>query len=195
VTGVLTLVALLSYFHRLPILAAHVEPLLIFLVAYLSLGPADAYLSLTNRLRALRGQPAPPPEVAPTYWATLSLRLIQVHLAAFVLMMGTAKLNGNLWWEGEGIWHLLAQTHSRPFDLTALRGAELLVNFWTHVVVFVELAFPVLVWSRLTRPLMLIATAAVWLSLVLATGLWLFSLALIVASLAFVPAEAYRTAR
>jgi hypothetical protein len=192
VTGVLTLVALLSYFHRLPILAAHVEPLLIFLVAYLTLGPADAYLSLTGRLAAVRGQAVPPSEVAPTYWATLSLRLIQVHLAAFVLMMGTAKLNGDVWWEGEGIWHLLAQTHSRPFDLTALRGVELLVNFWTHAVVFVELAFPILVWPRLTRPLMLIAAVAVWLSLVLATGLWLFSLALIVASLAFVPAEAYR---
>jgi hypothetical protein len=149
-------------------------------------------LSLTGRLAAVRGQAVPPSEVAPTYWATLSLRLIQVHLAAFVLMMGTAKLNGDVWWEGEGIWHLLAQTHSRPIDLTALRGAELLVNFWTHAVVFVELAFPILVWPRLTRPLMLIAAVAVWLSLVLATGLWLFSLALIVASLAFVPAEAYR---
>jgi hypothetical protein len=195
VTGVLTLIALLAYFHRLPLLAAHVEPVLIFLVAYLTIGPADAYCSLSRWLASLRGQGAAPREVAPSYWATLSLRLIQVHLAAFVLMMGLSKLNGDTWWEGEAIWHLLAQTHSRPLDLTFLRGFELLVNFWTHAVVYIELAFPVLVGPRLTRPLILAAAAAVWLSLVLATGLWLFSLTLIIASLAFVPAQAYRNRR
>jgi hypothetical protein len=201
VTGALTLVALLSYFHRLPLLTAHVEPLLIFLVAYLTIGPADAYFSLSRRLVGRRGQADANPAVAPSYWATLSLRLIQVHFAAFVLMMGLSKLNGDAWWEGEGIWHLLAQTHSRPLDLTFLRKAlthpyvDYLVNFWTHSVVYVEIAFPVLVWPRLTRPLILAAAAIVWLSLILATGLWLFSLTLIAASLALVPAAAYRTSR
>src|SRR5262245_33297745 len=56
VTGLLTLVALLNYFHRLPLVAAHVEPLLIFLVAYLSIGPADACWSLRSWLR--RGRPS-----------------------------------------------------------------------------------------------------------------------------------------
>jgi len=195
VTGVLTLVALLSYFHRLPLLPAHVEALLIFLVAYLTIGPADDYFSLSRWLASRSGPADAKPTVAPSYWATLSLRLIQVHFSAFVLMVGLAKLNGDAWWEGEGIWHLLAQTHSRPLDLTFLRNVELLVNFWTHSVVCVELAFPVLVWPRLTRPLILAAAAIVWLSLILATGLWLFSLTLIAASLALVPAEAYRTAR
>ncbi len=186
VSGLLTLVALLSYFHRLPLLAAPVEPLFIFLIAYLTIGPADAGCSLRRLLLRRRETSTTDQALAPSYWATLSLRLIQVHFAAFVLMMGLAKLNGDAWWEGEGIWHLLAQTHSRPLDLTSLRNVELLVNFWSHAVVYVELAFPVLVWPRLTRPLVLIAATLVWLSLILATGLWLFSLTLIVASLAFV---------
>jgi hypothetical protein len=197
ISGLVTLVALLSYFHRLPLLAAHVEPLFIFLVAYLTIGPADAYYSVSTRL--LRGRsPEQHQRVVPSYWATLSLRLIQVHFAAFVLMMGLSKLNGDAWWQGEGIWHLLAQTHSRPFDLTFLRDSltnryfELIVNFWSHAVVYVELAFPILVWPRLTRPLILAAAALAWLSLIPATGLWLFSLTLIVASLAFVPAEGCR---
>jgi hypothetical protein len=197
ITGALTLLALLSYFHRLPLLAAHVEPLLIFLVAYLIIGPADACCSVRAWLRQRRGDAAADEQaLAPSYFATLSLRLIQVHFAAFVLMMGLAKLNGDAWWQGEGLWHLLAQTHSRPLDLSPLRKSlgndffELVINFWTHAVVYTELAFPVLVWPRITRPLILVAAAVAWLSLVLASGLWLFGLTLLVASLAFVPLDA-----
>jgi hypothetical protein len=192
VTGALTLVASLCYFHRLPILAAHVEPLFIFLVAYLTIGPAGACCSLSSLLR--RRTDAPPANpIAQTWVATFALRLIQVHFAAFVLVMGLAKLNGDAWWQGEGIWHLLAQTHSRPLDLSFLRNSlspryfEYLINFWTHLVVATELAFPVLVWPRLTRPLVLVVAGLVWLTLPLATGLWIFSLALLVASLAYVP--------
>jgi hypothetical protein len=201
ITGPLTLFALLSYFHRLPLLAAHVEPLFIFLVAYLSIGPADACWSLRSWLASRQDPLQLQRCVAPSYWATISMRLIQVHFAAFVLMMGLAKLNGDSWWQGEAVWFLLAQTHSRPLDLTFLRKAmgspyfDYVINFWTHAVVYVELAFPVLVWPRHTRPLALLAAAVVWLSLPLATGLVLFSLTLIVASLAYVPAEAYRARR
>ena len=193
INGLVTLLALLSYYHRLPLLAAHHEAVLIFLVAYLCTGPADAYLSVRRWIAARRGPSTGPPEVQPSYWATLSLRLIQVHMAAFVAMMGLTKLNGDAWWLGDGIWSLLAQTHSRPLDLTFLRKSltepyfELVVNFWSHAVIFVELAFPILVWNRLARPLILGLAAAVWLSLILATGAWLFSLTLCAACLAFVP--------
>lgn len=187
--GVLTLVALLSYFHRLPMLAGHAEPVLIFLVAYLCIGPAGAYFSLGRKLADLRsktdGPPLAPP--VPSYWATISLRLIQLHLAAFVAMMALAKLNGDAWWDGEALWHLLARPESRPLDLTALRNYELVVNFWTHAVVYFELAFPLLIWNRLARPILLILGAIIWLTLALATGQWLLGLALVAASLAFVP--------
>jgi hypothetical protein len=198
ITGLLTLTALLSYMHRLPLAPQHVEPVLAFLVAYLCIGPADAYFSVGRWLASRRSE-APPPATEPSLWATLSLRLIQVHLAAFVAMMALTKLNGDAWWDGEAVWYLLAQTHSRPLDLTFLRrslGApyfEYLINVWTHSVVYFELAFPVLIWIRPARPILLALGAAVWLPLVLATGLWLFALTLIVASLAFAQDETYRS--
>jgi hypothetical protein len=196
-TGVLTLAALLSYFHRLPLLAGHAEPVLIFLVAYLCIGPAGAYFSLDRKLVKLRTKADAPPPMSPepTYWATISLRLIQLHLAAFVAMMALAKLNGDAWWDGEAIWHLLARPQSRPLDLTALRSYELVVNFWTHAVVYFELAFPILIWNRLARPILLVLGAIIWLTLALATGQWLLGLALVAASLAFVPGDAYRGQR
>jgi hypothetical protein len=191
-TGLLTMLALLGYFHRLPLVAGHVEPVLIFLVAYLSLGPVDAYCSLGRWLRnrtAAESLTGPP---QPSFWATLSLRLIQVHLAAFIAMMGLAKLSGDAWWTGQAVWYLLAQTHSRPLDLTALRDYPLLVNFWTHAIVYYELAFPVLVWNRLARPIVLAVGAILWLWVILATGLLLFGLTMTVATLAFIPASTYR---
>jgi hypothetical protein len=190
-TGLVTLVALLGYFHRLPLLAGHVEPVLIFLFAYLAIGPVDAYWSLGRWLRN-RTSPAALNAPQPSFWATLSLRLIQVHLAAFIAMMGLAKLNGNGWWTGQAVWFLLAQTHSRPLDLTFLRDYPLLINFWTHSIVYYELAFPVLVWNRLARPIVLAVGVVLWMSIILATGLLLFGLTMIVATLAFVPAATYR---
>lgn len=191
VTGVLTLVALLAYFHRVPMLAAHVEPLLIFLVAYLSIGPAGEQLSVSRWLRN-RQQAETNLPLQATPWATLSLRLIQVHFAAFVAMMGAVKLNGDAWWLGEGIWYLIARTHSRPLDLSGLRNAELVVNFWTHAVVYFELAFPILIWNRWARPILILLGAAIWCSLILVTGMWVFALALVAAMGAYIPAETYR---
>jgi hypothetical protein len=191
VTGVLTLLALLAYFHRIPMLAAHVEPLLIFLVAYLSIGPAGERLSVSRWIRSRQqSETTVPPR--PTPWATLSLRLIQVHFAAFVAMMGVVKLNGDAWWLGEGIWYLIARTHSRPLDLSGLRNAELVVNFWTHAVVYFELAFPILIWNRWARPILILLGAAIWCSLILVTGMWVFALALVAAMGAYIPAETYR---
>jgi hypothetical protein len=126
----------------------------------------------------------------------LSIRLIQVHTAMFFLMMGLTKLNGEGWWDGVAIWNLLAQTQSRPVDLTFFQRAgqlgEFFVNFWTHAVVYYELAFPILIWNRHARPLVLGIGVVLWLSLVLASGLLLFGLTMLAATAAFISAETYR---
>ncbi|MDX1943908.1 MAG: hypothetical protein SFU86_00765 [Pirellulaceae bacterium] len=192
VTGVLTVIALLSYVHRLPLLAGHADPLLVFLVAYLCIGPAAAYWSLDRWIATLRGA-NPTKNEAPSLAAALSIRFIQVHLAAFVAMLAAAKMYGDAWWDGEAIWFLIAQTHSRPVDLSALHNWHYLINFWTHLVAYFELAFPILIWNRQARPLLIGLGAAIWLSLIPVTGLLVFSLTLVVASLAFVPASTFRS--
>jgi hypothetical protein len=195
VSGLLTLVALLSYVHRLPIIASHIEPVLSFLLAYLVLGPADARLSVDAWLRRRGLLKSVIASDAPSMWATVSIRLIQVHLAAFYAMMGLTKLYGDGWWDGVAIWYLLAQTHSRPIDLSGLRRFPYLINFWTLGIVYYELAFPIFIWNRLARPMMLALGVLIWLALILATGHLLFGLTMLAAGLAFVPAEFYRGGR
>jgi hypothetical protein len=195
ITGLLTLVAMLAYVHRVPQIAGHLEPVLSFLLLYLCIAPSGACLSIDSRLfgaagngplRLLIGR------CEPSRTANLGLRLIQIHLAMFYAMMGLTKLYGDAWWDGEAIWLLMAQTESRPLDLTGLRRAgqfgEYVLNFWTHAFVYFELAFPVLIWTRVGRPLLLGLSVVIWLSLIVVTGQLLFGLLMLAAGVAFIRA-------
>lgn len=198
-----TLLAVLAYVHRAPQVAGHLEPLLAMLLAYLLLAPSNQYLALDSWLRrrtqrrhrqeAVEVRAGNHGRASASVAANVSLRLIQVHLAMFIAMMGLTKLYGDAWWDGTAIWTLLAQTESRPWDLTAIRRAgdlgEYLLNAWTHLVVAFELAFPVLVWIRGARHLLLLLAVLVWGTLLMATGLVLWTLALGTGLVAFVPAE------
>jgi hypothetical protein len=200
ISGVLALVSLLAFVHRVPQVAGLAEPILAFLLAYLCIAPAGACLSLDGVLHGWRAKkkdaaaPAADPR-QPSVAANIGLRLIQVHLAMFCLMMGLSKLYGDAWWFGNAIWILLAQTESRPLNLTGLRQGgqwgEYLINAWTLGTVYFELAFPVLVWNRTARPWLVTLGLVVWTALVLATGQLLLGLTLIVASGAFLPPECF----
>lgn len=196
ISGLCTLLALLAYVHRVPQVAGYAEPVLAFLLAYLCIAPASACLSIGSLLRRRRAENSATPltdERSPSLRANLALRLIQVHLAMFYAMMGLSKLYGDAWWDGMAIWQLLAQTESRPLNLTGLRSAgqlgEYILNVWTLSVPYFELAFPVLIWNRLARPILLGLGVIIWGGLILATGNLLFGLTMIVSSLAFVSPE------
>ena len=187
VSCAVTALATLALVHRAPMISGQVEPVLVFMLIYLCIAPAGARFSLDSLLHPLIW----PKQIAgPSVLATLSLRLMQVHLAAFYLMMGLSKTYGDAWWDGIAIWHLMAQTHSRPLDLSFLREREYLLNGWTHFIVYVQLAFPVLIWNRYTRPVLLVAAAIVWLSLLPITGLTSFCLLMLVATLCYLSPEA-----
>jgi hypothetical protein len=64
-----------------------------------------------------------------------------------------------------------------------------LVNAWTHAIVAFELSFSVLIWNRLTRPLMLAIGVVMWSLLALVTGVIAFSVVMVIATLAFVSPE------
>ncbi len=196
ITAVLTLLAMLSYIHRGSILDSEFEPLLCMVLFYLCLGPSGSALSLDAwRARRRAATPAFDEHRGPemSWTATVATRLIQVHFAAAVLMMVLAKLRGDAWWVGEAVWWLAATPSAPLVDITAaLRERPLVYNAWTHYVVAAELAFVVLVWNPLARPLALTAAWVAWLSLAPLTGNLSFAAALILASLAYISPEVWR---
>ena len=190
VTSILSLLVVLSYVHSQSVLSGPFEPLICMLLLYLSLAPCGAYLSIDCwRVSRRQGVDEQSWQSAPCWTSTVSLRLIQLHCAGFYLLMGLSKLAGDVWWEGQAVWTLLAQTRSRPVDLTFLREQVFLLDAWTHAIVLFELLFPLLIWKQLGRPILLGLAVLMWTSLAVVTGLVGFSLVMLVASAAFLPAE------
>lgn len=183
VAAAITLVILLSFVHRVPMISGLAEPVFAAVLFYLCIAPSGEWLGVNAWLK--QRQSADEPQ--PTILANLTLRMIQVHLAALIFMMGMSKLSQENWWMGDAVWFLLAQTRSRPVDLTFLRNTPFLINAWTHAIVAFEIAFPILIWNRFARPILLIIAIPIWLSIAVAGGHLLFALAMITASIAFWP--------
>lgn len=192
VSTVLSLVLVLSYVHRAPMITAQFEPVLTMMLAYLCIGPAGAYLSIDSLLRKRNRAAAAGGEehaCRNSSWATVATRLMQLHVAAFYVLAGLTMLNGDTWWTGDAMWWLIARTESRMVDLTFIHGNTFLYNAWTHLVVAFELAFPLLVWNRTARPIMLAVALVMWGSLALVTGLVSYCAMMLIGSLAFVTPE------
>lgn len=186
VSAVIAAIFVISYAERAPMLAGLLEPLLCPVLLYMCLAPSGAYYSIDAWLRKRSGNDQP---VADSYAAHIAVRLIQLHVVAFYLMMGLSKLGGISWWNGNAMWWLMAQPDHRLVDLTFLRGEKLrlLVFAWTHLVVLFELVFGLLIWFRIWRPLLTVLAIFHWLGLGLVTGHWEFAILMSGLSLAFAP--------
>ena len=185
VTSILALVVFLSVVHRAPMITGRTELIVAMVMLYLCIAPCGWRFSLDALLAARKRNPLGSPSPLSTA-STVATRLIQIHLALIVAMMGFSQLGGDVWWNGGGMWFLITRQQSRFVDFTGLESLPLVVDFWTHLVTAFELLFPVLIWVPLARPLLLALGWAVWISLGLVTGDLTCYLMLMIASLAFV---------
>jgi hypothetical protein len=185
--AVASLVVVLSYFHRGPMLTAFLEPVLAFTLFYLCLGPSGAVYSL-DQWRKSRQANAPP--LQPSVSAAVATRLLQVHLAILYAMMALGKLTADVWWDGTGVWWLIARPESRLIDLTGLHASPYVVNLWTHSIVLFEVLFPLLIWNRTARPLLLAWSGVHWGLLALVCGQPTFALLVAALGVAFLDSDA-----
>lgn len=196
VSAVLALAAVLSTAHRAPMISTPAEPVLTMMLLYLAVGPCGACLSLDARrarATAAPGLPVPAQVRTPaSIGAGVATRLLQVHLALLYGFMGLSKLFAGSWWSGTAVWYLIVRSESRLVDLTALHNHPFVVNFWTHAIVLFEFAFAILIWVRLARPLLLVLAVLVLGSVTLLTGQTTLLVLMLIANLAFVPAETIR---
>lgn len=127
--------------------------------------------------------------LAPTVSANVGLRLVQVSLAIIYASAGLAKVGGVSWLDGSAVMKTLGNAEFRPFDLTWMMRDEagvLFLNLCTHLALWTELLYPILVWKRAFRPWVVGAAVAMHAGIALTMGLTEFSLAMIAGNLAFV---------
>ena len=178
-TAVLAWVIVVSTVRRVPVALYGfdqvISPLTLYLAATGASGQAvslDRFLRRWRQAREAAAAPPPPAGVGrrvspaepsvplPSVSANLSLRLIQLHLLVIYGMAGLGKLQGPSWWNGMAIWGTMTAGEFVVFDFTPMARWPLLINLLTHVSLALELLYPILIWIRITRPLMLLGAAA-----------------------------------
>ena len=201
VTCVLSLMLTLAYFHRASFITSAVEPIVCLLLFYMCFGPSGASLSV-DRWRADRRAKRDPifakklATQSTSLGVTIAIRLMQVHVTVVYLAMGIAKISAppvvsgtgdwsNPWHAGDAVWWLAARPESPWFSLPWLADFVYLFQFWTMAIVFFELAFGILIWNRLARPLLLMIAIPMWCSLALISGIAPFCMAMLIANMAF----------
>jgi len=178
-TTPLAFVVILSYVHRTAIVSNQFETILCMLLLYLSLAPARNFTTLL-RTKATDDM----------HWlANLSTRLIQVHLCGIYVMIATSKFAAPGWSTGDGLWYMLSDSQHRLVDLTSVISSNYALNALSHAWLYFELAFPVLVWNRTLRPLMLAISTFIWVATALVSGLVGYCFLMLVANIAFVSSD------
>ncbi len=191
VTAVLAFLISVSYANRVSPALFGLDQINVMLAMYLMLGPAGAHYSL-DRLLARRGSSNRATDTRPSVAANISIRLIQVHMCVIYLFAGLSKLQGPAWWNGTAIWGAIANLEYQSIDMTWLVNWPLLVNLLTHVTVAWEISYCVLVWNRLTRPLVLLLALPIHLGIGFCLGMMTFGTIMLVANLAFVSPQLIR---
>ena len=209
ITAILSWVIVVSTVHRVPIALFGFDQVLSALLLYLAVtassgeavsldrflrrfrqARAHAAISRTSRHKESARPPIGPDEPgvpAATISANLALRLVQLHLVLIYAMAGLAKLQGPSWWTGMALWKTMTTGEFAELDFTPLAAWPVLINLLTHSSLLLELLYPVLIWVKILRPLMLAGALLLHFGIaVVSLGLTEFALAMLTANLAFV---------
>lgn len=211
VTSVLTWLAVLGYIHRTQHILFGMDTMMNILLFYLMIGNSGAALSIDRliaRYRAARASlrrsgtldaptraflACPPPSTG----AGFGLRLIQVHFCFIYVAAGLAKLKGGAWWDGRAFWDVVVNPEFTMLQYQwyeqSLRAVasikpvyHAMASGGVWVTLFIEIAGPFLLWTRLRWLVIFLATLMHAIIGVL-MGLNLFELLMIVMLLAFLP--------
>lgn len=182
--SVLAYLLAVSYVHRVLPAFFGLDKINCMLAMYLMLGPSGAYFSVDRWLarRKAGGMLALP---RPSISANIAVRLIQLHMCIIYLFSGLDKLQGLTWWDGTAIWQSVANYEYQSLDMTWLAGWPKLVSIITHVTVFWEVFYCVLVWNRLARPTVLALAVLVHGGIAISMGMMTFGLAMLIGNMAF----------
>ena len=186
VASVLAFLVTVSYVNRVPGALFGLDQINGMLAMYLMVGPSGAAFSL-DRLRVRRGNDGVRPPAGPSTSANVAIRLIQVHLCVIYFFAALGKLGGESWWQGDALWGSFANLEYQSFDMTWMAAWPLTMALLTQGTVYWELFFGVLIWPRLTRPLMLALAVPVHLGIAFCMGMITFGLVMLIGCLSFVP--------
>jgi len=210
VTAVLAWIGTLSYIQRASTSLFGMDTIATILVTYLMLAPCDRAFSLDSVISRLRRKKAgdpnwdAPPEA--TGWATFVTRLMQIHFSIIYFAAGASKLLGGSWWNGNALWSVMANYEFNPMGsplymeiLNYLASNRVLWEIATTggcaYTLFLELAFPFLVWYPRWKWVMMIGAIGLHTMIGVLMGLTFFSILMMLLVASFLPPAVGEMAR
>jgi predicted DCC family thiol-disulfide oxidoreductase YuxK len=188
----IVLIGQISFGNRSPALTYGVDAILASLLVILCVAPIGQAMSL-DRLRAVRAvkyrklDATPPPYSSA--WAGACTRLMQIQMATLFFFSAISKF-GNDWWNGDAIWFVFTtEEYYSGILLNVLASQYWLANVATYGTIFIELAFPFLIWQEVTRPYLLAAALFLHTSFAVLMRLYYFSFVMMMGHMSFVRPE------
>lgn len=176
----IVLVGHISYSYRNPAAAYGTDSLTSVLLWIFCLAPIGNRFSLDSWIAKRHGSQSRHGSLIP---GSTALRMIQLQLCIIYLFAGVAKLRGNLWWEGNGVWGALTNYHfSAPLEFFV--HYYWILIFANYGTLALEVSYAFLIWGRL-RPLLLLSTVGMHLGIGLLMQMHLFGFVAMVTNLAF----------
>ncbi|MBP90295.1 MAG: hypothetical protein CMJ64_26920 [Planctomycetaceae bacterium] len=183
VVSVLAFIITISYCYRLEGALFGLDQVNAMFAMYLMLGPCGAVYSVDRWLARRRAGGTLPP---PTIGANVAIRLLQWHMCILYLFAGVSKMRGDTWWDGSAFWFGVVNLEYQSLDITWLGRSPVLLSLVTHVTVFWETFYCVLIWPKLTRPIFLLLAVVVHGGIALCLGMITFGTAMLIGNFAFV---------
>lgn len=180
ITGAATALFVISYANRATGATFGLDQIAGFLVLYLAISNCGSSFSLAKRFGI--GTLAEAKSVR----NNIAIRLMQIHLCLVYLFAGLGKCQGDYWWNGEAIWGAIASFEYQTIDMTWMAEHMWLINALTLTTLVFEIGYAALIWSKLTRPIMLLMAVPLHLGIGLCMGMLEFGLIMLIANLAFV---------
>lgn len=183
IAAIVVFIMIVSFERRNPWVFNAGDMLIRIEALFIALAPCGAALSLDQRRRSGSFFSAEDKKI----WA---LRLMQVQVSIIYISTVVAKLKGETWQDGTAVSYSL-----RQYDMLVIptpgwvTSNLLLMNAMTWGTLLIEFAIGVLVWNRRCRPWVLAGGVILHLSIMLSIEVGLFSLAVYVLYLAFIPSD------
>ena len=99
---------------------------------------------------------------------------------------------GASWWDGNALWLAFGNYEYQTLDMTWLAAYPLAINALSQLTVIWELSYCVLVWPRLTRPIIIGLAIPLHLGIAVCMGMITFGTVMLFVNMAFVSPDLIR---
>lgn len=175
--AVSTLILVLGIVHRCVGITGIAEPLLTTFLAYLVVS--------TGRSASLK--PGLDDPSSNGLLSNIALRLMQVHMAAWLIVSFFSQQASLIWWQGEGMWYFAASKKSLLLNSNSLLQSDWLTNGLTHFFILLQfIAIPALFVGK-TRAFGFVLLSLFWILIAVLAGEISYALVGMACSLPFFP--------